>query len=67
MIPNEKYGFVAKVGDLQSIVTELKKAITMSEDKLTEMAKREKRYVSEHFSIKNQLDSIEAVYKQLVN
>ena len=67
MIPNEKYGFVAKVGDLQSIVTELKKAITMSEDELTEMAKREKRYVSEHFSIKNQLDSIEAVYKQLVN
>lgn len=63
MIPDEEHGFVAKIGDVDSIASQLKKAINASPEKLEEMAAREKKYVASHFSVKNQLASIEKVYQ----
>lgn len=65
MIPDEEHGFVAKVGDVASITSQLKKAVNLKSEKLQEMAIREKRYTESHFSIKNQLHSIESVYEKL--
>ncbi|GAA3627689.1 glycosyltransferase family 4 protein [Lactobacillus hamsteri] len=65
MIPDEEHGFIAKIGDVDSIAAQLKKAINESPEKLEQMAAREKKYVASHFSVKNQLDSIEKVYQDL--
>lgn len=65
MIPDQRHGFVAKIGDLDSITTELEKAIKMPQEQLSQMAKLEKEYVAEHFSVKHQLSSILNVYQTL--
>lgn len=65
MIPDEEHGFIAKIGDVDSIAAQLKKAINESPEKLEQMAAREKKYVASHFSVKSQLDSIEKVYQDL--
>ena len=65
MIPDEEHGFIAKIGDVDSIAAQLKKAINESPEKLEQMAAREKKYVASHFSVRNQLDSIEKVYQDL--
>lgn len=66
MIPDSKHGFVAEVGDLDSICTNLKKALKMDKDQLAQMAILEKSYLASHFSLKNQLDSIVKVYRQIL-
>ncbi|KAA8807833.1 glycosyltransferase family 4 protein, partial [Lactobacillus crispatus] len=40
-------------------------AVNKTHEELRQMANTEKRYAEEHFSIKNQLDSIEKVYLTL--
>ncbi len=65
MIPNTEYGFIAKTGDVDSIVNELRKAVNKDPKELSAMATREKKYVADHFSVKKQLASIEKVYKQV--
>lgn len=66
MIPDQKHGFIAKVGDVDSIATELKKAVNKSDTELDEMADREKSYLAQTFSVKNQLTTIENVYHSLL-
>ena len=63
MIPSEKYGFVAKIGNLNDISEKLKQAISTSQEKLEEMAEKEKTYLMHAFSMKNQLVAIENYYK----
>ena len=63
MIPNEKYGFVAKIGNLDDISEKLKQAISSSREDLEEMAEKEKLYLMRAFSMKNQLVAIENYYK----
>ena len=65
MIPNPEYGFIAKTGNVDSIVNELGKAVNKDPKELSAMATREKKYVADHFSVKKQLASIEKVYKQV--
>lgn len=63
MIPSEKYGFVAKIGNLDDISEKLKQAISSSREDLEEMAKKEKLYLMRAFSMRNQLVAIENYYK----
>lgn len=65
MIPDEEHGFVAKIGDLDSITQTIRKAVDTPADQLKEMAILEKKYTASHFSVKNQLQAIEAVYDKL--
>ena len=65
MIPDQKHGFVAKIGDQESIAKQIRKAADMEEADLSEMAKVEKNYTSSHFSMKQQLASIVKVYQDL--
>lgn len=65
MIPGPEYGFIAKTGDIDSIAKEINLAVNKTHEELRQMANTEKRYAEEHFSIKNQLDSIEKVYLTL--
>lgn len=65
MIPDQEHGFVAKIGDIDSIANEIKKAVNMPEEKFDEIAIREKKYLSSNFSIKNQLQAIQSVYDEL--
>lgn len=66
MIPDQEHGFIAKVGDVDSIAAQLKKAVDMSEEELDQMANREKSYLAQTFSVKNQLLTIENVYQSLL-
>ena len=63
MIPSEKYGFVAKIGNLDDISEKLKQAISSSREDLEEMAEKEKLYLMRAFSMRNQLVAIENYYK----
>ena len=63
MIHSEKYGFVAKIGNLDDISEKLKQAISSSREDLEEMAKKEKLYFMRAFSMRNQLVAIENYYK----
>lgn len=63
MIPSEKYGFVAKIGDLDDICEKLRQAIASSKEELENMAEKEKTYLMHAFSMKNQLVAIENYYK----
>ena len=45
MIPSEKYGFVAKIGNLNDISEKLKQAISTSQEKLEEMAEKENKVI----------------------
>lgn len=66
MIPDSEHGLVAKIGDIESIVAALKKAIRMTPVELKQMAIKEKDYVSHNFSLSNQLSSIMSIYSTLV-
>ncbi|RVU70528.1 MULTISPECIES: glycosyltransferase [Lactobacillus] len=66
MIPDDQHGFIAKTGDVDSIASQLKKAIAMPTAELEAMGVREKKYVASHFSIKNQLTEILKVYRNLL-
>lgn len=66
MIPDKNHGFIAKVGDVSSITKKLQAAAKLKPEKLHEMAITEKHYTEAHFSIKNQLHSIESVYEKLL-
>ena len=66
MIPDDKHGFVAKVGDIESIAEKIKAAVDMNSQKLQDIAINEKRYTEKHFSMKNQLQSIDSVYEKIV-
>lgn len=65
MIPEQNYGFVAKIGSVNSIATALQKAINMPLSERTAMAIREKSYVAENFSLHQQLNRIMQVYRSL--
>lgn len=55
MIPNEEYGFVAKIGDIDSISEKIRQATAKSKTDLMAMAEKEKTYLMHAFSMKNQL------------
>lgn len=63
MIPNEEYGFVAKIGDIDSISEKIRQATAKSKTDLMAMAEKEKTYLMHAFSMKNQLVAIENYYK----
>ena len=66
MIPNSKYGFITKIGDVDSITKQLKVAINMPKEDLVKMAKKEKEYLSRTFSMQNQLLVIVNYYKSIL-
>lgn len=66
MIPDADHGFIARVGDVDSIARQLRAAADKPADQLKQMALREKDYLKHAFSVKNQLISIEKVYAKLV-
>lgn len=63
MIPNEEYGFVAKIGDIDSISEKIRQARARSKTNLMAMSEKEKTYLMHAFSMKNQLVAIENYYK----
>lgn len=63
MIPSAEYGFVAKIGDIDSISEKLSQAIASSKTDLRIMVEKEKTYLMHAFSMKNQLVAIENYYK----
>lgn len=65
MIPDDNHGFVAKIGDVDSIAKQIKKAVNMNTQKLQKIAINQKRYIEKNFSVKNQLHLIESVYEKL--
>ncbi|RMC25523.1 MULTISPECIES: glycosyltransferase [unclassified Lactobacillus] len=66
MIPDERHGFVAQIGDLDSITQTLKSAINLPAKKLTQMALCEKKYLAHNFSLDKQLLSLMGVYHSLL-
>ncbi|MGX4763130.1 glycosyltransferase family 4 protein [Holzapfeliella sp. JNUCC 72] len=65
MIPNEEHGFVADVGSVEMITSQLKKAYqTYLNQTLSSIAQRERDYLSTNFSIENQFSSIMKIYHQ---
>lgn len=66
MIPDADHGFIAQVGDVDSIARQLKLAVSESPERLQQMAAREKDYLSHAFAVKNQLASIQKVYLTLL-
>lgn len=65
MIPDEQYGFVAKIGNLESIKGQILKAYHLNKVQLQEVASTERKYLSDNFSIFNQLADIIAVYQKV--
>ncbi|GFZ26347.1 glycosyltransferase [Lactobacillus corticis] len=65
MIPSSLYGFVAEVGDVDSLAEQLKIAANTPSEDLADMARREKEYLASHFSVAQQLADMMAVYRQL--
>ena len=65
MIPRPKYGFIAKTGDIDSIAKVIGEAVDKSNKELRQIANNEKRYAEEHFSVRNQLETIQKVYDTL--
>ncbi|QNQ80896.1 glycosyltransferase [Lactobacillus sp. PV034] len=66
MIPDDQHGFVVKIGDQIGIENKILQAYKMSNQDLQAIAKREKEYVANTFSMKNQLAAIENYYKILL-
>lgn len=66
MIPDQKHGFIAKIGNAASIAHEIKIAKNKEPAELKKMAKREKEYLAANFAINNQLTAIMTVYQSLV-
>lgn len=66
MIPNENYGFVAPIGDVAAISKQLGRAINTDPVALKEMAKKEKHYLSQTFSMRNQYLVITNYYRYLL-
>lgn len=70
MIPDEQHGFVASIGDGGSIKNAILKAYSIHKEQpstLNEMAQIEKSYLSANFSMVQQLNSIESIYRALLN
>ena len=65
MIPGPEYGFIAKTGDIDSIAKAIGEAVDKSNKELRQIANNEKRYAEEHFSVRNQLETIQKVYDTL--
>lgn len=65
MIPDQEHGFIAKIGDVDSIAAEIKRAVNMDPAALKAVALREKKYVAANFSVEKQLASIQKVYDKL--
>lgn len=66
MIPNASLGFVAKIGDVDSITEQLRMAVNTPKEELNQMAKREKEYLAKTFSMKNQLLVVTNYYKLIL-
>lgn len=66
MIPNQTMGFVAKIGDIDSIVMQLKSAVDLPQNELQQMAVSEKDYLKRNFSLTQQLDSIIKIYNKVL-
>lgn len=66
MIPDKKHGFIAQIGNVDSIAREIKLASDKTPEELEAMAKREKEYLAGHFAVKNQLQAITKVYQQIL-
>lgn len=66
MIPDKQHGFIAQIGNVDSIARALKLASDLHPAELEKIAAREKAYLASHFSVKNQLQSIADVYDELV-
>ncbi|WEV37355.1 glycosyltransferase [Lactobacillus sp. ESL0677] len=66
MIPDQDSGFIAKIGNLTSITTALHQAVATPKNELEEMAIREKAYITEHFSVANQLEAIIQEYQAVI-
>lgn len=67
MIPNESYGFVAQIGSVSSIKEQIVNAKSKTQLQLDEMAKKEKDYLVDNFSMKNQLVDILKIYQVALN
>ncbi|EEU20507.1 glycosyltransferase [Lactobacillus mulieris] len=67
MIPSADYGFVSPIGDLDMIKEQILKASLMPSIELREMAKREKEYLMNNFSLANQLEMILQAYTKIKN
>lgn len=63
MIPDDQHGFVAEIGNQGKIEEEIEKAYSLNKEKLQTMAKLEKDYVSNTFSMANQLAAIKNYYQ----
>lgn len=66
MIPNARMGFVAKIGDANSIAAVIQKALTLPQKDREQMATREKEYLQDNFSVKKQLAKIIAGYHNML-
>lgn len=66
MIPDQRHGFVAQIGNLASITQTLNSAINLPAKKLTQMALCEKKYLASNFSLDKQLSSLMGVYQSLL-
>ncbi|WEV40172.1 glycosyltransferase [Lactobacillus sp. ESL0681] len=66
MIPDQKHGFVAQIGDVASITAALKAAIATPPKQLVQIAQTEKKYVASNFSLEKQLTAIMQVYQTLI-
>lgn len=66
MIPDFEHGFIAKIGNVESIANAIEEAVNKPKKELDQIAVNEKRYLESHFSIKNQLQSIEKVYNLII-
>lgn len=66
MIPNPEHGFVAEIGDEQSIVQQLNAAIQSPISELMQMAVLEKSYLEKNFSMNQQLASILKIYDRVL-
>lgn len=67
LIPDEKHGLIANIGDVDSIVEQIKKYLSKTSDERLKLAEREKEYASSRFSLNNQLVSIIDTYENLLN
>lgn len=65
MIPSADYGFISPIGDLDMIKEQILKASLMPSVELKEMAKREKEYLMNNFSLANQLETIIKAYGEI--
>lgn len=66
MIPDDNHGLVAEIGNEQEIEEKIEKAYSLDKEKLWQMAKIEKAYLANTFSMANQLAAIKNYYQILL-